>query len=182
VYDPEGILSTVPAIATTLLGMLAGIWMRRVARPPRIVRGFLLWGVIAAAVGLFWGRWFPINKSLWTSSYVVFTAGAALLVLAACYWLIEVRDIRWWTPPFAALGVNALAVFFLSTLLAITLARIHVAVADGRLRTLQPVLFETLFLPWAPAVLASLAWALSNVLLWLLVVWALARRGIRLSV
>ena len=182
VYDPEGILSTVPAIATTLLGVLAGTWMRRVAQPLRIACGFALWGVVAAALGLLWGRWFPINKSLWTSSYVVFTAGTALLMLALCYWLIEIRDIRWWTPPFAMLGVNALAVFFLSTLLAIALARIHVTVGDGRLRTLQPVLFETLFLPWAPAVLASLAWALSNVLLWLLVTWSLARRGVRLSV
>jgi predicted acyltransferase len=182
VYDPEGILSTVPAIATTVLGGLAGTWMRRISEPVRIVRGFALGGAVAIVVGLCWGRWFPINKSLWTSSYVVFTAGAALLALAVCYWLIEIEDVRWWTPPFAMLGVNALAVFFLSTLLAIALARIHVTVADGRLRTLQPVLFETLFLPWAPAVMASLAWALSNVALWLLVTWGLTRRGIRLSV
>jgi predicted acyltransferase len=182
VYDPEGLLSTVPAVATTLLGVLAGTWMRRVAQPPWIVRGFALWGVVGAVVGLVWSRWFPINKSLWTSSYVVFTAGAALLVLALCYWLIEIKDVRWWAPPFTVLGVNALAVFFLSTLLAIALARIHVTVGDGRLRTLQPVLFETLFLPWAPAVMASLAWALANVVVWLLITWALDRRGVRLSV
>jgi hypothetical protein len=91
----------------------------------------------------------PINKSLWTSSYAMFTAGAALLVLAACYWAIEMRRWRRWTPPFAALGVNALAVFFLSTLLARLLVLVRVAAADGRARPLQAVLFDGLFLPWA---------------------------------
>ena len=112
----------------------------------------------------------------------MFTAGAALLVLAFCYWLIEIKRSRWWTRPFAALGVNALAVFFRSTLLAILLARVHVTAGDGRLRTLQPMLFDAFFAPWAPAMAASLAWALANVLLWLLVTWALDRRGIRLTV
>ena len=182
VYDPEGLLSTVPAIATTLVGVLAGTWIRNAPLPAIVARGLALAGVAATCVGLLWGRWLPINKSLWSSSYAVFTAGAALLGLAVCYWLIEIKGSRWWTPPFSALGRNALAVFFLSTLLAILLARVHVTAGDGQLRTLQPVLFETLFAPWAGAAAASLAWALANVLLWLLVAWVLDRRGIRLTV
>jgi len=139
-------------------------------------------GAVGIAAGLAWGRWFPVNKSLWTRSYVVFTAGAALVALAACYWLIEIRGWRWWTPPFVMLGVNALAVFFLSTLLAILLNRVRVPVGGPGARPLQAVLFETLFAPWAPAAAASLAWALVNVLLWLVLMWPFFHKGIRLGV
>jgi predicted acyltransferase len=182
VYDPEGVLSTVPAVATTLFGMLTGQWIRGVRPPGVTARGLALAGIAGLGIGLVWDRWFPINKALWSSSYAVFTAGAALAVLAASYWLIEIKRSRWWTRPFVILGVNALAVFFLSTLLSLLLVRVHIPGGDGRLRPLQSVLFETLFAPWAPAAAASLAWALVNVLLWLLVMWPLVRRGIRLTV
>src|SRR5262249_9411021 len=98
-----------------------------------------------------------------------------------CYWLIEIRDSRWWTPPFAALGVNALAVYFLSTLLAIVLTRVRVPVGDAS-QPLQAVLFEGLFAPWAPAIAASLAWAVANVVLRLVRIWPFFRRGVRLGV
>ena len=182
VYDPEGILSTVPATATTIAGVLAGHWIRR-PRPPAVTgRGLAAAGLASIALGLAWGRWFPINKSLWTSSYAVFTAGAALVALAACYWAIEIRRSRWWTAPFAALGLNALAVFFLSTLLARLLIAIQVSGAGGRPRALHAVLYDAVFAPWATPPLASLAWALANVLLWLLAMWPLFRRNVRLGV
>lgn len=182
VYDPEGILSTIPAIATTLLGVLTGRWLRGALVSAAIVGKLLLSGAVGVVIGLVWGRWFPINKSLWTSSYAVFTAGAALLGLAACYWLIEIKRSRSWTGPFRILGVNALAVFFLSTLLAILLARISILGADGRPHSLQAVLFDALFTPWAPLAAASLAWAITNVVLWLAILWPFSRRGVRLTV
>jgi predicted acyltransferase len=182
VYDPEGILSTVPAIATTLAGVLAGLWLASGRPRPAVVRGLAAAGAAAAAAGLAWDRWLPINKALWTSSYALFTAGAALLALAACYWLIEVRGLRWGTAPIAALGGSALAVFFLSTLVARLLADVRVAAAGGARRPLQAVLFEALFAPWASPVNASLLWALATLLLWTAVFWPLARRNIRLRV
>ena len=182
VYDPEGILSTIPAIATTLFGVLTGQWLRGVSASAAIARRLLLSGVAAVVIGLVWGRWFPINKALWTSSYVAFTAGAALLGLAACYWLIEIRRSRWWTGPFRILGVNALAVFFLSTLLAILLARISIPGTDGRPHSLQAIVFDALFAPWTSPAAASLAWAAANVVLWLVILWPFSRRGLRLTV
>jgi predicted acyltransferase len=182
VYDPEGILSTIPAIATSLFGVLTGQWLRGARVSAAMVGRLLLAGVVGVLIGLAWGQWFPINKSLWTSSYAVFTAGAALLALAACYWLIEIKRSRWWTGPFRILGVNALAVFFLSTLLAMVLARASIIGADGRPHSLQAVLFDTFFAPWAPPAAASLAWAAANMVLWLVILWPLSHKGIRLTV
>lgn len=175
VYDPEGMLSTVPAIVTTLAGVLTGRFLRAARPDTATARTLVVSGAAGLVIGLAWGACFPINKSLWTSSYVVFTAGAALLILAACYWLIEIRGWTWWTGPFVVLGMNALAVFFLSTLLAIALARIHV----GPSRALQTVLFDAFFRPWLRPAAASLAWAIANVMLWLFAMWPLYRKGIR---
>src|SRR5262252_7024952 len=118
VYDPEGILSSVPAVATALLGVLTGTWLRSGRRSDVIAARLAVAGIAGIAAGELWGLSFPINKSLWTSSYVMLTAGLALVILAACYWLIEIRGQRRWATPFAVLGVNALLLFFLSTLVA----------------------------------------------------------------
>src|SRR5947209_8667354 len=174
VYDPEGILSTVPAVATTLLGVLTGRWAQS-ARPPRVITGGLaLAGALGAVLGGAWGVWFPVNKALWTSSYAVLTAGLALLVFAACYWATEVSGWRRGAAPFVVLGVNALALFFLSTLVAHVLTLIHVG--DGHL---QKWIFERAFAPWAAPVNASVAYAVAYVLVWWGGMWLLYRAGVR---
>jgi predicted acyltransferase len=182
VFDPEGILSSVPAVATTLGGVLAGLWLRAPRPPGALAAGLAGAGGAAAALGLLWGLWFPINKSLWTSSYALLTAGISAVALAACYWVIEIRRVRIWTQPFQALGVNALAVFFLSTLLARLLVIARLPAGGGASRPAQAVLFEAWFAPWAPVVVASLLWAVANVALWTLLAWPLLRRGVSLRV
>jgi predicted acyltransferase len=166
VYDPEGILSTLPAIGTTLLGVLAGHWIRGGSRAPRVAGGLALGGLAATVVGFAWGLAFPINKSLWTSSYALFMAGLAALALAACYWIVEVRGWRGWTGPFVVLGLTALPLFFLSSFVARLLYLLRVVPGGPRL---QAWLFDRLFAPWLPPLDASLAYALAYVLLW----WAL---------
>jgi predicted acyltransferase len=179
VYDPEGILSTVPAIATALLGVLTGTGLRG-GRSTDVVAGRLtIAGIAGIVAGELWGFWFPINKSLWTSSYVVLTAGLALIALALCYWLVEVRAYRRWAIPFAVLGVNALVLFFLSTLVARLLSIIRVG-AEGA--SLQTVLFDRVFAPLASPVNASLAFALTYVIVWWATMWMLYRWNIRLRV
>jgi predicted acyltransferase len=175
VYDPEGMLSTVPAIATALLGVLTGQWLQSGRSPRQILAGFTVGGVVATVLGAIWGLVFPVNKSLWTSSYVLLTGGLALLLLAACYWAIEIRGWRRWAVPFVVFGVNALALYFLSTLMARALTLIHVGGA-----TLKTTIFDRAFAPWASPVNASLAYASAYLLVWWLVLWGLYRAGIRL--
>ncbi len=116
--DPEGVLSTFPAIATALCGVLTGEWLRSERAPRQKASGMLLVGMAAIVAGELWGIWFPINKKLWTSSYVVFTAGCALVCLAMCYWLIDIKLHRgWWTRPFLIFGSNAITAYVISELL-----------------------------------------------------------------
>jgi predicted acyltransferase len=117
-WDPEGLLSTLPAVATVLLGAFAGRWIRSGRTPAEKTVWMLLAGNAALLLGLFWHEAFPINKNLWTSSYVVFTAGVALHFLAACYWLVDVKGWRRWAFPFVVFGLNAIAAFFLSGIFA----------------------------------------------------------------
>jgi predicted acyltransferase len=179
VYDPEGILSTVPAVATALLGVLAGHWLRRKDKSGATASRVALAGIACAGVGQVWDLWFPVNKALWTSSYAILMGGFALIALAACYWLIEVRGYRRWAVPFAALGVNALALFFLSTLLAKLLILVRVGTENA---TLHALLFDRLFAPWASSVNASLAFAVTYVLLWWAIMGLLYRWNIQLRV
>ena len=100
--DPEGFLSTLPAIATGILGMLAGEWLLRKEDENRKVIGLLMAGAVLTALGLFWGLVFPINKNLWTSSYVLYTAGIASTLFGIIYWLVDIQKKRAFITPFAA--------------------------------------------------------------------------------
>jgi predicted acyltransferase len=177
-FDPEGLLSTLPAIATTLLGTLAGEFLRGVASFRLKLCGLALAGVAGLAAGYAWHPWFPISKPLWTSSYVLFTAGAACLLLALCWWLIEMRGWHAWARPFLWLGSNAIVAYALSTFIA-KLGSI-IKVSDGT--TVQTWIYEHWFAPLAQPKNASLAFALGYVALWTVVAWALYRKKIFVKV
>jgi predicted acyltransferase len=180
-WDPEGLLSTLPAIATALSGVFTGYWLRSGRDRLEIVRGMMAAGSVAVALGLVWDLWFPINKNLWTSSYVLFTSGAALVCLAVCYWLIDVRGYRKWAQPAVVFGVNAIAVFVLSGLLTRLLIRIHVP-ADPDPITLKQWIFETFFASWASPMNASLAYAVTYLLFWWAMIALLYRRKIFIKI
>ena len=115
--DPEGILHTIPAIGTTLAGVLTGHWLRSVKSQTTKAWGMLLFGILGLAGGLLWNQWFPINKNLWTSSFVLFTAGFALVFLAMLYWIVEIRQWRGvWTMPILVFGMNAIIAFVADSL------------------------------------------------------------------
>jgi predicted acyltransferase len=182
VYDPEGILSTIPAVATTLAGVLAGHLLRARRAPEAKAAAMFAAGAAGVVVGWAWHHWFPINKPLWTSSYVLFTAGLALQLLAACYWLVDIHGRRRWATPFLIFGTNALAVFFLSGIFARLLTLIKFTQPDGKQATLQRLAFDNLFASWASPTNASLAYAVCFVLLWLGLMTILYRRQIFIKV
>lgn len=184
VFDPEGLLSTMPAISTTLSGILTGHWLRSRRTQLEKVGGLFFAGACAVTVGWAWQSWFPINKSLWTSSYVIFTAGMALQLLAICYWLVDIKDYKRWAKPFIIFGVNALALFVFSGLLARLMTDKHWQLprANGSMGNLQTFIFDNLFASWASPINASLFYALVYILFWLLLMWLLYRKKIFIKV
>ena len=145
VYDPEGILSTIPAIATAISGVLTGTWLKTKRDDYEKVAGMFFFGVILMAIGWCWNFFFPINKALWTSSYVVFTSGIALCFLGFCYFLIDIKNYTKWTKPFVIFGTNALILYFLAELTAKVLDLITVPTANGEGISLQGWIFNNIF-------------------------------------
>jgi predicted acyltransferase len=180
--DPEGVLSTIPAIATTLLGVLTGDWLRSARSAKAKALGLAVFGVAGVAAGRILNLWFPINKKLWTSSYVIFTAGLALVCLAICYWVLDVKQWRRWTTPFMVFGMNAIAAYFLAEIVAHWLARVQDRLANGTSLTWQQVIYEHLFAPLVSPLNASLLYALVFVVTCWAAMWLLYRKGIFLKI
>jgi predicted acyltransferase len=180
-WDPEGLLSTAPAVATSLLGIFTGEWLRTQRAEVEKARGLLVAAGLFVGVGWSWGLVFPINKNLWTSSYVVFTAGTALFLLGLMYWLIDVRRKRgWWQEWMVVYGMNAITVFVASGMLTKTLSRVRVGGADGT--SLYNAIYEVGFRSWAGDYNGSLAFALSYVVFWLSLMWILHLRRIYVKI
>jgi len=182
VYDPEGLLSTIPAISTTLAGILCGHWLRTRRDDMEKVSGMFFFGIVLVALGWAWHSWFPINKALWTSSYVVFTAGLALCFLGFCYWLIDIKGYKLWTKPFVIFGVNALALFVGSGIMARIMGLIKVPGPEGSSISLQQWIFTNIFLPLGSPINASLMYAICFILVWLFLMWLLYRKRIYIKV
>jgi predicted acyltransferase len=178
-WDPEGLLSTLPAIATMICGTFAGRWIAEQQRPlsERLTAMFAV-GALAMMLGLMWHWVFPINKNIWTSSYVVFTAGIGAVSLATCMWLIDVMQWRRWTFPFVIYGVNPMLAFLGSGLMARLIASLWTwETAEGTRTSLQAFVFKTVYASWLPPREASFAYAVSFVALWFLILWGAWKRG-----
>lgn len=182
VYDPEGLLSTIPALATTLMGVLTGHWLRSRKTAYEKVAGMFVVGAMCVAVGWALNSFFPINKALWTSSYVLFTGGLALQFLALCYWIIDIKGYRRWAKPFEVFGLNAIALYVGAGLMAELLGVIKLTGPDGSRIPLQRWIYDNLFASWASPINASLAFAIAFVLVWLGLMWILYKRKIFLKV
>lgn len=182
VFDPEGILSTIPALVTTISGVLTGMWLRTEKSDLEKVGGMFFAGVVLCALGWCWNFFFPYNKSLWTSSYVVYTSGLALCFLGFCYWLIDIKGYRRWSKPFVVFGMNALALFVFSGLFSRVLSITKVAGPEGKDIAVQKWLFDNVYLAVASPINASLFYAISYILFWLFLMWILYRRKIYIKV
>ena len=181
--DPEGLLSTIPAIATTLIGVLTGEWLRSGAGGRQKAGWMLALGLAALVAGKVIDPWFPINKKLWTSSYALFTGGLAVVCLAVCYWLLDIKQRRGrWTMPALVLGTNAIAAYAFSELLAKALDAGQVHLSSGQVLSWQEFLYQRFFAPLASPPKASLLYSLVFVLLCWTVSWMLYRKRIFIKI
>ena len=182
-FDPEGPMSTIPAIATAMLGVIAGRWLALKEKPLlERISGLFAVGSIAMVLGLMWNWSFPINKNLWTSSYVIFTAGMACVALATTMWIVDYRNVKWWTKPFVVFGVNPIVAYVGSGVMARLIYTLwHVNYA-GKPTAFQDAIYQSVFLPWLPPRVASLAFAITFVLFWYGILLILYRRKIILKV
>jgi predicted acyltransferase len=182
-FDPEGPMSTIPAIATSMLGVIAGRWIVRKEKPLlERISGMFAVGAVGMMVGLMWNWAFPINKSLWTSSYVIFTAGMACVAIATIMWIVDYCNVKWWTKPFVIYGVNPIVAFVGSGVLARLIYTLWHVSYHGQSVAIQDAIYQILFLPWLPPRVASLAFAISFVVLWYGILTVLYRRNIILKV
>ncbi len=174
-WDPEGLLGTIPAIATGLFGIRAGSWIKRAdVNDGNKVSWLFAWGFIAFVAGMAWGLFFPINKALWTSSFVLYAGGLATICLAFCYWMIDVNGRQRFTSFFIPFGVNAITAYVLSNYIPHYLGMLKFKSNDG--------LYQVLFTRWLSPINASLAMGLFWVILIWFVMWILWRRRILIKI
>jgi len=180
-WDPEGILSTLPAIASVLLGVLAGQWLRSGRRSHQLLIGLFGAGAALAGAGWLWGHVFPINKALWSSSYTLYTAGLAALGLALCYWIVDLRGWKQWALPFTIFGRNSILVYVLAGLIARGLVSFQVTATEGPPVFVRTYLYETFFAPLASPINASLLYAICFVVVLFIPMALLYAKGIFLK-
>ena len=172
-YDPEGLLSTLPAIATTLLGVLAGHWLRSGRDRYATCSGLFVAGTFLVIAGASWNAWVPINKALWSGSFVLLAAGWSSLALAACYWLIDLEGYRRWAGPFRVLGVNPITAYTLAALGARLLNMPYLKDEGDKLVSVHSYYFDHYLDPNLWPMNASLAYAGSILLVCMLIVWVM---------
>jgi predicted acyltransferase len=174
-WDPEGLLSTIPAIATLLVGILAGEWLRSDREGKRKAVGLAAAGVVLLIAGRLLHPFFPINKNLWSSTFVLFTGGFAMLALAACYWAVDLRGWRKWAAPWLVFGMNAILAYILAALVSEISTDFQFSDSHYRQTTLHGWLYERCFVPHASPVNASLAFAIFFVFVIFLLLWPFYR-------
>lgn len=177
-YDPEGIFSTIPAISTTLIGVLVGNWLRSSRTPIDKTVGLFVIGNFLLLAGVVMSIWMPINKYLWTSSYVVFMGGMAMVFLAICYYLIDVKGYKKWAFPFTVFGMNAITAFFGNGFTVRLMNLWKIKEPDGTEILSLGYVYKHLFVPIAGNMNGSLLYAICMVLFWFGILYVLYRKKI----
>lgn len=186
-HEPEGLLSTIPAISSTLAGVLCGHWLRRKDTSNyEKVAGMAVVGTLLFIVAHLWKYDIPFNKHIWTPSYVLITTALALFCLGTCYWLIDIKGYRAWAKPFIVYGTNAIAAYFAVSLTATLTVLIKVTDASGKTMALKTYLYNTLYKSWIPDIMghyvSSAMWGLTYVVVWCGIMWILYKKKIFIKV
>jgi predicted acyltransferase len=178
-FDPEGLLSTLPALATLLFGVLAGEWFLTAASPRKKLIVLILAGACLILAGLGLSPWMPLIKKIWTSTFALFSGGVALLIFALLYLVVDIMRWRRWAAPALVFGTNAILAFTLSTILTTLTDYIHIT-AGGSSLSLHQWTYLHVFASWLSPVHASLTYAIAIVLMNLALIYPLYRRRIYL--
>lgn len=182
-FDPEGLLSTLPAFATFLIGVLAGEWLATDRLRIQKFSWLATAGLALVCMGLALNPLLPLNKKIWTSTFAVFSGGVALVLFSVLYFVLDVKRWRAWVAPALVFGTNAIFAFALSSVITTLADRIHVGVgASGSRVSLHQLGYQQLFATWLPPINASLAYAVMIVLLNLVLVYPLYRKRIFLRI
>jgi predicted acyltransferase len=175
-FDPEGLFSTLPAVVTVWLGYRVGVWLQRQRVETATSVSLAMAGLCGLVLGQLWGVVFPINKALWTSSYVVYSFGWCCVLLALFYQAIDVKGWKKWGFPLRVMGMNAIFLFVGSGLVARVLLYTHVGSGKDAPNTYTWI-YEQGFKPWAGAMNGSLLFAIATVLIWWVILYMMYRRG-----
>ncbi|MBT8220325.1 MAG: DUF1624 domain-containing protein [Bacteroidia bacterium] len=180
VWDPEGILSTLPALGTSIIGILTGIWIKQSNNINKRLNGLFAVGTLLIFAGLVWGMFFPINKNIWTSSYVLYTGGIGITCLAFIHWVMDIKFISKWATPFKIMGMNALFIYILSGVIAKFTHRIPLSF-EGESVVLKQWIYLNLKTILDPTN-ASLMYAIIKVSILCLVAWWMWKKQIFIKV
>ena len=186
-HDAEGILGTLSATCSTLAGVMCGHWLRDKGKDGyQKVAGMAVAGTALLSLGMLWDYDIPLNKNLWTPSYVVYTTGWALLCLSVCYWIIDIKGYKSWSKPFLYYGVNPITAYFGASVMAYTTVWIRWQDAAGGRVYLKYFLYDHIYKSWVPHIfghtISSACWGLSYVVLWCFLMWLLFRKRIFIKV
>jgi len=186
-HDAEGILGTLSATCSTMAGVMCGHWLRDKGKDGyQKVAGMAVAGTALLSLGMLWDYDIPLNKNLWTPSYVVYTTGWALLCLSVCYWIIDIKGYKSWSKPFLYYGVNPITAYFGASVMAYTTVWIRWQDAAGDRVYLKYFLYDHIYKSWVPHIfghtISSACWGLSYVVLWCFLMWLLFRKRIFIKV
>lgn len=168
-FDPLGLLSTIPSLGTVIIGYYTGELLGKKHADAKIVFKIMLIGAALTGLGFLWGKFFPINKPLWTSSYVLYSAGIAMIALSLVYWLADVAKLRRWGSFFLVFGTNALFSYFLAGIWTKIMQQIKIGVGENAL-SLYSWFYEKICVPIAGNLNGSLMFAIIQMLL----IWVIA--------
>ena len=180
-FDPEGLLSTIPSVVTVLIGFLVGTMIKTTNDHEDNAQRMAVLGSLFIIIGWLWGFIFPINKQIWTSSYVLYTGGIAIILLAGLVWLVDIKKINWWTKPFVILGSNAIFLYALSSIWVKILLKITFEF-EGKMISGYSYLYKTIFQPLAGNINGSLLFAFFHVLIFLLILTWMFRKKIYIKI
>lgn len=182
-FDPEGLLSSIPSVATVLLGYFTGRVIVKSNGVTVAIKKLIIYGTTSTIIGWFWGYLIPINKPLWTSSYVLYTGGLAMLFLVFLLWIIDVKKIDSWSKPFIHFGTNPLFIFMFSILyVKVIIYLVKITNIEGESLSGYSYLYKNIFVPIAGNMIGSLLFAISHIILFWLLTYILYKKKIFIKI